>query len=246
MKKFFTLMFATGTVMSCSAKIQYPTKTVLTDSGDEVRFSMICHGSINIEYKGLSIQVDPVWKNGDKEVDYTIFPEADIILVTHEHSDHLCKQTIDMLSGPKTKVFINKAGYEKLGKGQILRNGDALELEKGIKIKAVAAYNTTEGRERFHAKGNGNGYLLEIDGLKVYISGDSEYIEEMSALKDIDIAFLAANQPYTMTVEQCLDAAMTIHPRILIPYHLSDTDASAIKEGLSLTDIEVLLYEDLR
>ena len=239
-------MFATGTVMSCSAKIQYPTKTVLTDSGDEVRFTMISHGSISIDYKGVSIQVDPVWKNGDKEVDYTVFPDADIILITHEHGDHLCEQTIGMLSGPKTKIFINKAGFEKLGKGQILRNGDSLELVKGIKIKAVPAYNTTEGRERFHAKGNGNGYLLEIDGLYIYISGDTEDIEEMAALKDIDVAFIAANQPYTMTVEQCIDAARIIRPRILIPYHLSDTDAYAIKEGLSLTDIEVLLYEDLR
>ena len=108
-------------------------------------------------------------------------------------------------------------------------------------LEAVPAYNTTAGREMFHPKGNGNGYVLTMDSLRIYIAGDTEDIPEMASLKDIDIAFLPVNQPYTMTVEQCVKAAGIIKPKVLIPYHFSKTDVSSIPQ--LLPDIKVLLRQ---
>ena len=133
-----------------------------------------------------------------------------------------------------------------LGYGETMSNGESTKADKGIIIDATPAYNTTEGRTQFHPKGNGNGYLLTIGGLRVFVSGDSEDIDEYAQLKDIDVAFLSANQPYTMTVEQCIHAAKVIKPKVLVPYHLSNTDMQAIKDGLEGTGIEVRLHESLR
>lgn len=246
MRSFFTLMLATGTVVSCGSKTQYPIKVFKTLTDREVKIMMINHGSIAIEYDNVFFQIDPVSSYDGRQIDYTAFPDADYILITHEHGDHLCNETIDMLRGPKTSIFINEAGRAKLGDGKILRNGDSVELSEDIFLLAVPAYNTSEGHTKFHPKGNGNGYLLELDGLKIYISGDTENIPEMSELKDIDVAFLAANQPYTMTVEQCIEAATRINPKYLIPYHLSDTDGNAIRDALLDKGIKVLLYEELK
>ena len=246
MRSFFTLMLATGTVLSCSSKIQYPIKVFKTDSGKEVKIMMLNHGSIAIEYGNIDIQVDPVSSYGNKQIDYTSFPVADYILVTHEHGDHLCKETIDILRGEQTRIFINQSGFEKLGMGEIMSNGDQIKLNEDMILTAVPAYNISEGHTRFHPKGNGNGYILDIDGLKIYISGDTENIAEMSSLEDVDVAFLAANQPYTMTEEQCIEAARRINPEYLIPYHLSDTDCGKIKEGLADSGIKVLVYEELK
>ena len=99
-------------------------------------------------------------------------------------------------------------------------------------VEAVPAYNTTPGREKLHPKGNGNGYVLDLDGLRIYIAGDTEDIPEMAELKDIDIAFLPVNQPYTMTPDQCVRAAQTIRPKILIPYHFGQTDLRGVPERL--------------
>lgn len=239
-------MLATGTILSCGSKIQHPVKVFKTNSGKELKIMMINHGSLAIEYGNLQFQIDPVSSYGGKDVDYTIFPDADYILVTHEHGDHLCSETIDMIRGPKTRIFINEAGQEKLGAGEVMKNGESIELQEGITLTAVPAYNISEGHTQFHPKGNGNGYILSIDGLRIYISGDSENISEMSGLGKIDIAFLAANQPYTMTEEQCIEAALRIHPEYLIPYHLSDTDAWKIKDALQEHEIKVLLYEELK
>ena len=103
----------------------------------------------------------------------------------------------------------------------------------------------------FHPQGNGNGYVISFDGFVVYVAGDTENIEELSDFEETgapDVAFLSANQPYTMTVEQCIDAALTINPKVLIPYHLSDTDVQAIKDGVQKVrpEMEVLLFEELR
>lgn len=243
MRFFFTLMLATGTVLSCSSKTQYPANVFKTDSGKDVRVIMINHGSLAIEYGNIGIQVDPVASYGGKEIDYTAFPAADFILISHEHGDHLNADTIELLRGEKTRIFINEAGYAKLGKGEIMKNGDSVELSKDIRLSAVPAYNLSEGRTQFHPKGNGNGYVLEIDGLVIYISGDSENIPEMGELKDVDVAILAANQPYTMTEEQCIEAALRIRPEYLIPYHLSDTNVDKIIEGLRSTGIKIIKKE---
>ena len=228
-----------------------------TDNGSLVALCLIKHGSLEIEYDGLSIQVDPVGDYG-KKTDYaTEFPKADVILVTHSHPDHLNGVAIEALTGENTLLVLNKksddmiAGGQLLGKGgpvakrQVIANGEKLELPKGIVLEAVPAYNTTPGREMFHPKGEGNGYVLTMDGFKIYIAGDTEDVPEMAALAamGIDVALLPVNQPYTMTVEQCAKAAGMIAPKVLIPYHFGQTDLSGLQD---LLPEQKILFRDMQ
>ena len=118
-------------------------------------------------------------------------------------------------------------------------NGESRVIAKGIKLDAVPAYNTTPDHKQFHPKGRDNGYVLTIDSLRIYIAGDTEDIPEMATLKDIDVAFLPCNQPYTMTPEQVAKAAQTIKPKVLFPYHYSETPIKRVSELLSGTTIDV-------
>ena len=119
-----------------------------------------------------------------------------------------------------------------LNRGQEMKNGDVLQLAKDIKLEAVPAYNTTPGRDKFHPKGRDNGYILTLGGTRIYIAGDTEDIPELNQVKDIDIAFLPVNQPYTMTPEQAIRAAKIIKPRVLYPYNYGETDIHKVKDGL--------------
>ncbi len=120
----------------------------------------------------------------------------------------------------------------------VMANGDVLE-SPGCVLEAVPAYNYTEGRTQFHPKGRDNGFVLGLDGLRIYVAGDTEDIPEMAELHDIDVAFLPVNQPYTMTVEQCVNAARVIGPRVLIPYHFGSTDLSALPALLPGVDVRL-------
>ena len=246
--KHLTLLSALIMAIACSGapKSDDPNVETFKAKGGNVEISCINHGSIAVSYKDYLIQIDPVKNYGGKELDYESFPKADLILITHEHGDHYNKETIELLSKDDTRIITNGKVHDMLGYGETMTNGQSTEAGKGIKIDATPAYNTTEGRTQFHPKGNGNGYLLTIGGLRVFVSGDSEDIEEYAQLKDIDVAFLSANQPYTMTVEQCIHAAKVIKPKVLVPYHLGNTDMQAIKDGLEGTGIEVRLHETLR
>ncbi len=222
------------------AVAHYEVERFLTDSGAPVDISLIKHASLELRYKGMSIQVDPVKALGQKETDYaTEFPKADFILVTHEHFDHYDQAAIGMLTGEKTQVVTNARVAQMLEYGTVMANGDALELLADIRVEAIPAYNTTEGHLQFHPKGRDNGYVLTIDGLRIYIAGDTEDIPEMASLKDIDVAFLPVNQPYTMTPEQCIHAAKVIGPKVLIPYHYSNTDLSGLPSALPEMDVRI-------
>ena len=217
---------------------RYAVETFRTEHS-HVDITLIKHGTLAIDHEGISIHVDPVAGYG-VPTDYAAeFPKADVILITHEHPDHLDPAAIDALSGDGTEIITTAFCAELLGKGTALANGDSHELRKGILLEAVPAYNTTPGREQFHPKGRGNGYVLTLDGLRIYIAGDTEDIPEMAGLKDIDIAFLPVNQPYTMTPEQCVRAAESFRPKVLIPYHFSNTDLSSLPA--LLPDIDVRL-----
>lgn len=219
----------------------YEVERFLTDSGNPVDLTLIKHGSLAIDYNGTSIQIDPVAGLG-KPTDYAAeFPEADFILITHEHGDHLDAEAIAALSGDKTRLILNPRSCEQYGSGEAIGNGETLQLTADIRLEAVPAYNTTEGREQFHPKGSGNGYILDIDGFRVYIAGDTEVIPEMAQIQQIDVAFLPVNQPYTMTVDQCVEAAQLIQPAVLIPYHFGQTDISALPDRLP--GIEVRLRQ---
>ena len=239
MKLLMSLLALLGLVACGSADKDNNVETFRTDSGKPVAITLIKHGSLAISYKGLSIQVDPVSGLG-KPTDYaTEFPKADVILVTHEHGDHFDKEAIGALTKEGTLMVTNARCAEMLGYGTVMANGDALDLPGGIHLEAVPAYNYSEGRTQFHPKGRDNGFILTIDGLRIYIAGDTEDIPEMASIKDIDVAFLPVNQPYTMTVEQCVNAAKVIGPKVLIPYHFSQTDISGLPELLPGIDVRL-------
>ena len=218
---------------------KYELERFLTDGGLPVDITLIKHGSLEIRYKGLSIQVDPVAEYG-KHTDYaTEFPKADYILVTHEHPDHLEDATIATLTGEKTRLILNQKSRDMIGRGEVIGNGESCVFPEDIILEAVPAYNTTPGREKFHPKGNGNGYVLTMDGLRIYIAGDTEDVPQMAGLTDIDVAFLPVNQPFTMTPEQCISAAKVIRPKVLIPYHYGKTDISGIPAALEGIDVRI-------
>ena len=232
-------VFAAAAVSATTGgALDFQTDTFKTQEGKAVTITAIKHASLRIQYDGLEIQVDPVAKYAP-ETDYSKFPKADVILVTHEHFDHFDRDTIATLKKDGTEIVANPAVQKMLGAGTALANGDQRTLAKDIKLDAVPAYNTTPGHTQFHPKGRDNGYVLTIDGLRIYIAGDTEDIPEMSALKDIDVAFLPCNQPYTMTPEQVAKAARTIKPKVLFPYHYSQTPIKQVADLLAGSGIDV-------
>ena len=214
-----------------------------TPGGHQVGIQALLHASLRISYSGKEIEVDPVRQLGDRSTDYSKIPQADYILVTHEHGDHFDKEAIKTLSKEGTQLVTNQRCAEMIGYGTVMANGNDLMLGD-IKVEAVPAYNTTEGHLQFHPQGRDNGYILTIDGLRVYIAGDTEDIPEMDNLGTIDIAFLPCNQPYTMTTDQLVSAAKRIKPKVLFPYHYGKTDLSGIPDALKDTGIEVRIKSE--
>lgn len=242
MRLFVILMMTVMLFSSLNAKNEtYVSDTFKTKNNREVKITFIKHGSLQIAYDNLLIQVDPV----SMFADYSTFPKADIILITHEHEDHLDPKAIDALTKEKTVLVMNESSAKKSGnaKAKIMKNGDKMELPNQITLEAVPAYNTTPGREQFHPRSRDNGYILTIDGLRIYIAGDTEDIPEMKNLKNIDVAFLPVNQPYTMTVAQAVNAAKMFSPKVLYPYHFGNTDVKPLEGLLKDSSIEVRLRE---
>ena len=232
-------MTATACLMALGCQAQQQTDEFTTKSGKKVRFTCIKHASIQINYNGLEIQVDPVGKGMKPETDYSQFPKADIILVTHEHHDHFDSDAIAQLTKASTKIYLNPAVHKMFGSGKALKNGDKVKVANDITIEAVPAYNTTPGREQFHPKGRDNGYILTLDGMRIYIAGDTEDIPEMENIQNIDIAFLPCNQPYTMTTDQLVKAAKVVKPKVMFPYHYGQTDVSSVPSQLKNEGIDV-------
>ena len=217
---------------------QRQTDTFKTPSGKEVKFTCIKHATILIEYDGRYFYFDPV--TGLKpETDFTAMHRADYIFITHEHPDHFDRMALTQLASTNTVTYTNYNVAQQYRNAYIMGNGDSVSIARGITLKAVPAYNTTAGREQMHPKGRDNGYILTLDGLRIYVAGDTEDIPEMEQLGAIDIAFLPCNQPYTMTPEQLVKAAKTIKPRVLFPYHYSDTPIRKLQFMLSGTGIDV-------
>lgn len=217
----------------------YETDTFTTKSGKTIKMYALLHASIRLVVDGMEIEIDPVGKLGNRTTDYAALPKADYILITHEHGDHFDKEAIGLLSGEKTSVITNRRCAEMLGYGEVMSNGDKRTIGGDITIEAVPAYNNTEGRQQFHPKGRDNGYILTYDGMRIYIAGDTEDIPEMAAVHDIDVAFFPCNQPYTMTPEQLIKAALVVKPKVLFPYHYGQTDVSSIPTRLQTEGIDV-------
>ena len=217
----------------------YEVDVFKTKTGKTLKFHALMHGSIRIEYNQKEIEIDPVGKLGGRVVDFSQFPKADYVFVTHEHGDHYDPSVLKVLMGSHTQLIMNKRCVDLFGAGQMMKNGDKLQIADDLMVEAVPAYNITEGHLQFHPKSRDNGYILTIDGLRIYIAGDTEDIPEMASIKDIDIAFLPCNQPYTMTPEQLVKAAKTIKPKVLFPYHYGQKNVSSLPQQLDPEGIDV-------
>ena len=240
-KQLFLICAAVMTFVCCQAAQKVDEFT--TKSGKKVTFTCIKHASIEINYNGTEIQIDPVGFGVQPTTDYNQFPKANIILITHEYKDHFDREAIACVRTPATSIYSNTAVYNMFRNSIPLKNGDSIVYAPDIKIEAVPAYNYTEGRTQFHPQGRDNGYILTLDGLRIYIAGDTEDIPEMEAIKDIDVAFLPCNQPYTMTVDQLVKAAKTIKPKVLFPYHYSQTPISQAVMKLAGSGIDVRIRD---
>uniref|UniRef100_UPI0032180D0D MBL fold metallo-hydrolase n=1 Tax=uncultured Draconibacterium sp. TaxID=1573823 RepID=UPI0032180D0D len=200
-----------------------------TSKGD-LEITFIGHGTLMITFNGKVIHIDPV----SNYADYTKMPKADLILITHEHGDHLDSKAIDALKKASTEIVLTKICAEKYPGTAVLKNGESGTFA-GLTVEAVPAYNIKHERSPgnpFHPKGAGNGYVIHFGDKKVYVAGDTENIPEMKILKDIDIAFLPMNLPYTMTPEMVAYAARLFNPKILYPYHFGNTDTNQLVELL--------------
>lgn len=203
-------------------EIEFPSDVLTSKEGGEIRLTFIKHASLIITYQGLHIYVDPV----KEYAPYDKMPKADIVLVTHSHYDHLDLEAVEALVCSSTEIVCDRTSAEAFEMNcNTMRPGNVTYPKQGVKIEAVAAYNTTPDHTKFHPKEREDcGYVLTLGGTRIYISGDTEPTPEMGALKDIDIAFLPVNQPYTMTVDQAVEAVKKMLPTIFYPYHYGEVE----------------------
>jgi L-ascorbate metabolism protein UlaG (beta-lactamase superfamily) len=198
---------------------------IKTSQGD-LEITCIGHATLMVTFGGKIIHIDPVTQMAD----YTKLPKADLILITHEHSDHFDLKAIAIINTGKTAIITTENVAKQLPGSIVLKNGDEKSI-MGLKIEAVPAYNLVNMHSPgvpYHAKGIGNGYIITFGDKRLYIAGDTENTPEMKNLRNIEIAFLPMNLPYTMTPEMVADAAKAFRPKILYPYHYGKTDTSKL------------------
>lgn len=200
------------------------TSTQATSVESSVKVTPVSHASLALEMGGQEIYVDPV--EGAQK--FAHLPPSNLILITDIHGDHFDSDTVQALVKEGVTVVVPQAVADMLPKNMngtvvIMKNGEK-STQGNITIEAVAMYNLPESAEAFHPKGRGNGYVLEADGKRVYIAGDTSGIPEMRSLTNIDIAFVPMNLPYTMTVEEAADAVLAFKPKVVHPYHYRGQD----------------------
>ncbi len=199
------------------------------------------HGSLYFEYKNLIIHIDPY----SSQADYNALPDADIIFITHGHSDHYDVAALNKIKTDSTLMICTQA-VENLGTYNgttlVMNNGDSL-VAKGIPVKAVPAHNIVNSS--YHPKGTGNGYIFTFGEKRVYVAGDTESIPEMDSLGIIDVAFLPMNLPYTMTVNMAAETARKINPDVLYIYHFGASDTASLRSALSNEDMDIRIGKSL-
>jgi L-ascorbate metabolism protein UlaG (beta-lactamase superfamily) len=242
MKRLFLLINFLAIFFTFTAFAQEKKKDTIKTNAGNLEITFIGHGTLMFSFGGKVIHVDP-WS---RLADYSKLPEANLILLTHHHRDHLDQKALEILLREKTSLVLTETCAKSVKGGIVMKNGDTKTVE-GFKIEAVPAYNLIHMRSKgvpFHPKGIGNGYVITFGDKRVYIAGDTENIPEMKDLKNIDIAFLPMNLPYTMTPEMTADAAKSFKPEIFYPYHYGKTDTSKIVDLLKdVKDIELRIRQ---
>jgi L-ascorbate metabolism protein UlaG (beta-lactamase superfamily) len=237
MKQLFSLLFVLSGV--CLAQPKRPVQSFTTGAG-EVKITPIQHASLMIEGGGQVIHVDP-WSNGN----YEGLPLADLILITDIHGDHMDPAQIAKVKKPETAILAPAAVAQKVTTATVIHNGESKTIGKW-KIEAVPMYNLKRGPsagQLYHSKGRGNGYVLTFGGKRFYISGDSEGIPEMRDLKDIDVAFVCMNLPYTMPPGEAAEAVRAFHPKVVYPYHYRGSDLKVFEQALAGSGIDVRILD---
>lgn len=214
-----------------------PASDILNTSAGNVEMYFVGHGSLMFSVNNYVIHVDPVGSEGN----YKELPKADLILVTHEHYDHLDPELINQLRKKETIMLCNCNSASKVNWAQAMNSGDVKQFNN-ITIEAIPAYNIVNERSKgqpFHPKGVGLGYIITVGDKRILVAGDTENTPEIKSLKNIDVAFLPMNLPFTMTPAMVADAVRAFKPKILYPYHFGDTNTDELIKMLAGTGIEV-------
>ncbi len=221
-----------GAALAAAPADEFPTQA------GKLKITPIRHASLMIEAGGQVIHVDPVG-----QANYEGLPKADIVLITHTHGDHFVPKLIAWLRKPGAVVIAPEAAAKAVPDARVLRNGQSATIGPW-RFDAVPMYNSKRERSPgrpYHPKGFGNGYVVTYGGLRIYIAGDTEGIPEMRALKNIDVAFIPMNLPYTMPPEEAADAVKAFHPKVVYPYHYRGSDLSVFEKALAGTGIDARL-----
>lgn len=238
---FLALAAMLSLAVGTQAQMARPVQTFKSSAGP-VKITPVYHASLEIEAGGKVIVIDPA-----KPANFAGLPKADLILITDIHGDHLDPDLIKAESKADTVIIAPAAVAKTVTTAKVLGNGEKTTWG-AWSIEAIPMYNTTATRGPkpgtvFHEKGRGNGYVLTYGGKRFYFSGDTEGIPEMRALKNIDVAFICMNLPYTMTPEEAADAVKAFHPKVAIPYHYKGQDTAVFKKALDGTGIDVRLLD---
>ena len=227
------MVFALSAAALCAAAPEE-----FTTSAGKVEITPIMHASLMLKAGGKIVYVDPA------QGKYDGLPQADYILITDIHGDHLAPAIIDKLKKPGTVIVAPKAVAEKVAGCTVMANGETKTVGD-FKIEAIPMYNLKPAAngQTYHDKGRGNGYVLTFGGKRIYFAGDTEGIPEMRSLKNIDVAFIPMNLPFTMTPADAADAVKAFHPAVVYPYHYRGQDTKAFAAALEGTGIDVRLRE---
>ena len=213
---------------------------VFPTSAGPVSITPLNHASTLIEAGGKIIYLDPA-----KPANFSGQSKADLILITDIHGDHMDPNAIKEISKAGTEILAPPAVVQTVTSAKPIANGETRTWQEWT-IEAIPAYNLKRGPapgKLFHDKGRGNGYVLTYGGKRFYFSGDTEGVPEMRALKNIDVAFVCMNLPYTMPPEEAAEAVKAFHPKVVIPYHYRGSDLSVFQRELAGTGIEVRLLD---
>ncbi|HTM51592.1 MAG TPA: MBL fold metallo-hydrolase [Bryobacteraceae bacterium] len=236
MKLFALVLLA---VLEAAAQPARPVQEFTTNKG-VVKITPIQHASLMIEGGGKAIHVDP-WSQGN----YEGLPPADIILITDIHGDHLDPKALPKVQKSGTAIFAPEAVAKTLSGATVIRNGETRTAGDWV-IEAVPMYNLKRGPSEgklFHDKGRGDGFVLTYGGKRFYISGDTEGTPEMKALKNIDVAFVCMNLPYTMPPEEAAEAVKAFKPKVVYPYHYRGSDLKVFESALAGSGVQVKLID---